>query len=588
MVRFGWFVVFAGLAGLAMAAQPVPFNYQVKLTDSGGSPLSGAHNIVFTLFKDGSTTDSGSGTPVYSEQQSFNISNGLVNHTVGTGDLLSGELTEDTLRSSSNLLLEVQVDGGGAVLPRLKIQSVPYATIASTADQTNRSAQIAEDFPVATGQTIAAGNAVSLIGGEVQMGYTDSLTTSPEFPFINLGSNPANARALSSTQFVVTCSVGGIQSAVVGTISGQTISYGSVASAPNGTGNALDLLTPSKFVLAYKDLANTGSVVIGNISGNSISFATPQAFSGTFATGVTVVGLDATKFVIMWRDSNNGNRPYAVVGLVTGGDVIAFGPKLLLKDIAMGSTWGTRLSSSSLVAMFNDNVAGIAEVATVSGLNITTGTEAVTPVQLDNSSQHASLATLSSNSFVAASVDGFNSGFGTSFIGTVSGGTITFGPTRVFNHGQTGPVSITARSSNQIAIGYSDTVHGLNGIGVFGDVSGTNINFGTPVVFRANGNTPGVCAMTPQQVAVAYGLGTSSMCLLLNESRGKPDGIAGAAGVAGDTIPVIVGGFSNVQSGLSPGVTYYANPDGSLTGADSTLPKVGKATKSTQLLLQME
>src|SRR5262249_48298916 len=146
-----------------------------------------------------------------------------------------------------------------------------------------------------------------------------------------------------------------------------------------------------------------------------------------------------------------------IVGLVTGGDVIAIGPETVFEDLNINGTWATRLSSSSFGVMYDDQIASRAYVCTVSGLNITTGTQATMPVQLGPTYANGSIATLDDNTFIVACSDGLNGDSGTVTVGTVTGGdTISFGPGQVFNLESTQAMTVTARSANRIAVAYQD------------------------------------------------------------------------------------------------------------------------------------
>lgn len=123
----------AGILGLtflttvAGAVQPARFNYQAKLTDGAGAPLSGNHTMFFSLFQGGNTTSGG--TQVFKEQAVVSATNGVVNHTVGTGtNLAGGALNSAMLNFSGDIFLQVAVDTEpNVVLPRARLEPVPFA-----------------------------------------------------------------------------------------------------------------------------------------------------------------------------------------------------------------------------------------------------------------------------------------------------------------------------------------------------------------------------------------------------------------------------------------------------------------------------
>lgn len=136
MVRFGWVVVFAGLAGLAMAAQPPRFNYQAKLSDGFGAPLQGNHSLEFQIYQGGTAGGASSGVLVFQEFVNVTAVNGVVNATVGTGTgQTPGPLTANMLRTNGDVYLQVAVDlGANIILPRTRLESVPYAISSADGD----------------------------------------------------------------------------------------------------------------------------------------------------------------------------------------------------------------------------------------------------------------------------------------------------------------------------------------------------------------------------------------------------------------------------------------------------------------------
>lgn len=121
----------------AFATQPVQFNYQAKLTDSNGAPLEGTHTFYFSIWSPGNINVPDGGTLRYSETVSLNAANGIINHAVGTGDHTAfGSPLDDTVFNRNlDVLLQVAVDtASNVVLPRTRLQSVPFAITARKAD----------------------------------------------------------------------------------------------------------------------------------------------------------------------------------------------------------------------------------------------------------------------------------------------------------------------------------------------------------------------------------------------------------------------------------------------------------------------
>ncbi len=116
---------------------PKLMNYQGILKDSGGNPLTGFHNLTFTIWRFNPFTG---WVNAWSETQTgVSFTNGLFNVTLGSvnplrGDVFTGYADPGGVEAG-NLELGVKVDGGAELTPRAKLLSVPYA---HRADYVNR------------------------------------------------------------------------------------------------------------------------------------------------------------------------------------------------------------------------------------------------------------------------------------------------------------------------------------------------------------------------------------------------------------------------------------------------------------------
>jgi hypothetical protein len=71
---------------------------------------------------------------------------------------------------------------------------------------------------------------------------------------------------------------------------------------------------------------------------------------------------------------------------------------------------------------------------------------------------------------------------------------------------------------------------------------------------------------------------------IVGSYRGRLIGTARTAASGGQTVQVIIGGVSDVHSGLVPGGTYYLQADKSL-GLTPTATRIGLAISETELIL---
>lgn len=113
-------------AGL-FAAQPARFNYQGKLADASGAPLSGTHTFFFDITH-GGNSDTVLGEILYSETATLAADRGVVSHTIGTGTPTSGSLTAAMFKANGDFHVRVAVDSAlNVISPRTRLEPVPFA-----------------------------------------------------------------------------------------------------------------------------------------------------------------------------------------------------------------------------------------------------------------------------------------------------------------------------------------------------------------------------------------------------------------------------------------------------------------------------
>lgn len=118
-------------------AVPQLINYQGKLTDAAGTPITGTRNITFSFY-DAAT----GGTSLWTETQSANLANGIFSVTLGSNTTLPSDIC-----SSDSLYLGITVEGDSEMTPRQRITSAAYAQkAASAADADKLGGQPASGF----------------------------------------------------------------------------------------------------------------------------------------------------------------------------------------------------------------------------------------------------------------------------------------------------------------------------------------------------------------------------------------------------------------------------------------------------------
>ena len=256
--------------------------------------------------------------------------------------------------------------------------------------------------------------------------------------------------------------------AVVGTVSGTTTSWGSpvVFTANNSRYYSATFdSNAGKIVIAYQNQANTyGQAIVGTVSGTSISFGTAVTFEAASARYVNI-GFDSNvnKVVIAYRDDGNSGYGTSIVGTVSGTS-ISFGSAVIFESA----------ESSDYNVVFDSNA----------------------------------------NKVVIAYSDVGNAYKGTAIVGTVSGTSISFGSASIFNSGtiSTGISASFDSAQNKVIVGY---LISSDGEAVIGTVSGTSISFGTPVEFSDG---------TLTYVSSVYDANSSATVFNYMDSTGSNDG----------------------------------------------------------------
>ena len=338
--------------------------------------------------------------------------------------------------------------------------------------------------------------------------------------------------------------------AIVGTVSGTGISFGTPVVFNSGATHWISTVYDSanqRVVIAYKDSGNGsyGTAVVGTVSGTSISFGSEVVFN-TADTDRISSTFDSTnnKVVIAYRDKGNSNYGTSIVGTVSGTS-ISFGSESVFEYANSYPISATFDSTNQKVVIAYQDYAnsyyGTAVVGTVSGTSITFGT----PVVFDSgglADQISATYDSSNQKIVIAYRDGGNSNYGTAIVGTVSGTSISFGSSVVFESGNTELISATFDSTNnKVVIAYQDYANSYYGTAVVGTVSGTSITFDSPTIFNSAGTyyTSAVYDSTNNKVVIAY-----------MDNGNSNYGTAAVFSITGVSIPS-VGSATVFESGFS-------------------------------------
>ena len=402
---------------------------------------------------------------------------------------------------------------------------------------------------------------------------------------------------------------GQIGTAVVGTISGTTISFGTPVVFQSSVVYYITATFDSsanKVVIAYHNNGSSGqgTAIVGTVSGTSISFGSAAVFE-TGNTIWTAATFDSSnnKVVIAYRDASNSNYGTAVVGTVSGTS-ISFGSPTVFESARSDHVAITFDSSNNkIVIAYEDDAnsdAGTAIVGTVSGTSISFGSAVV---YRSGGSYSNSIAFDSSSNQVVIVYNKISGTYqGAAIVGSVSGTSISFGAENVFNANQSDYLKIVYNSAaNKVVIAYSDVGNSSYLTLQEGTISGTSVSFGSDVILDNTGdsNYMSMAYDTNEAVSVvSYAPVASSnkgtaivrqtAYTSTNITSDNFIGFADSGYVNGQNVGVdSTCSINSGQTSLTAGQKYYVQTDGSLSEtADDPSVEAGIAISATKILVK--
>jgi hypothetical protein len=286
--------------------------------------------------------------------------------------------------------------------------------------------------------------------------------------------------------------------AVVGTVSGDSISFGTPVVYNSGKSNyngaAFDA-NAGKVVVAYQDNGNSdyGTAVVGTVdpSDNSISFGSEVVFESATINFVGVAyDANAQRIVIAYRDDGNSNYGTGIVGTVSGTS-ITFGTAATFEstgEITQGVGIAYESNAQKVVIGYaHDSNKGHAIVGTVDSSDNSISFGTATVFETETIVNPPAITFDSSNNKIVIAVR--RSEEGRAYVGTVSGTSITFGSAVQITDGTTNnsraPSAAFDTNLNKVIIAYGNSVN-TDGAIISGTVSGDSISFDPQVTYSSN------------------------------------------------------------------------------------------------------
>ncbi|MFC1700731.1 hypothetical protein ACFLZ0_01160 [Patescibacteria group bacterium] len=272
--------------------------------------------------------------------------------------------------------------------------------------------------------------------------------------------------------------------------------------------NVIATLSDDRFVIAYKDGGgdfNKGTVAIGQVSDNIISFGSEYVFNSVATNYISIAPISESKFIIAYQDAGNYNYGTVIIGQVSD-NIISFGSEYVFNTADTEHISVSILSSDKFVISYKDisNLGqGTAVIGEIFGNEISFGLEYIFNT---SSTNHISSVFLSESKFALAYQDSSNYNYGMAVIGNVSNKSIDFGSEYIFNNAETNYISIDAFSNDKFVIAYRDvSVYYNYGTAIIGQVSDNVISFGLEYVFNPSATSyVSVSFLSQNMLAVSY------------------------------------------------------------------------------------
>ena len=265
--------------------------------------------------------------------------------------------------------------------------------------------------------------------------------------------------------------------AVVGTVSGTSITFGSpvVFNSANcfWFGIAFDS-TNNKVVIAYRDQGNSGygTAIVGTVSGTSISFGSETTFESAVSVRNQLV-YDTTnqKIVLAYINGSTSGPLQSRVGTVSGTS-ISFGSEVTIdSDTCFEPQLVFNPDTGTVIVIYYNSTDGngTSKIGTVSGTSISFSSETVfnsggtsdMDIVYDSNAQKVVVT------YKKSDADGFLK------VGTVGASSISYGTELEFADYDISYTNSAFDSNlNKVVIGYADL---------------SNSNYGTAIVFQNTG-----------------------------------------------------------------------------------------------------
>lgn len=316
-------------------------------------------------------------------------------------------------------------------------------------------------------------------------------------------------------------------------------------------------LDATHFVVAYRDSGNSsyGTAIVGKVSGTTISsYGAENVFNASETINISLAVLDATHFVIAY--GKNGSNGAAIVGEVNQSDISYGAAKIFSSSLTFASI--AALDATHFVIVYSHSQPGVDPGEVIVGLvNVTTISYGTVSTFGSTHVTSASIAALDATHFVIIRADYSNSYHGTAIIGEVSGITVSsYGPKNVYNAGSAYSSSLAVLDDTHFVIAYADSGNNSYGTAIIGEVSnGTTISsYGAKNVFNvAETGLTSIAKLDASSFVIVYYSG------YYDGGYGCNSGTCTYNSIIGDVSGTTISGYGNqVEIDNSSGESYWS------------------------------
>ena len=404
----------------------------------------------------------------------------------------------------------------------------------------------------------------------------------------------------------------------VGTLSGTTITWGSEVMAwGNGTSVINSTFDPvaGKVVCCFQDSGDSykGKAIVGTISGGNITFGSPSIFANGNSDNISCCFCSTiNKILIAFRDNDDSSQIKSVVGSISGTQVGNYGSEVACSQGNQGTgsrkmtkvVWDPTAQKAILAySDYSNTEAGAVRTLTISGNTITVNTR-----QWFDSSRVDHFIDMAYDSANSQAVIFWREGSnGTGYYNLArtakpNGNNIDLGTqtyTVVQNQGGQGCIEYDP-SANKFLLCYVNQTNTNYSETSIMTLTGSVMSFSTPYNFHSTDGSqdgPQFMVYDPDAGAMSIlyrnnpGNGCDYFVQKIRVSNATADNFMGfskAAYTNGQTAKVsVIGATSTNQTGLTTAAQYYVQGDGTLaSSADSANISAGKALSYTDLLVK--